>query len=50
MFRPMFGCPLLDHLCSTGRQIAHVIEECVLYLLESSMDVEVTSAFFVHFL
>ncbi|XP_057311102.1 rho GTPase-activating protein 44-like isoform X2 [Hydractinia symbiolongicarpus] len=40
MFRPMFGCPLLDHLCSTGRQIAHVIEECVLYLLESSMDVE----------
>lgn len=38
--RPVFGCPLETHLKVTEREIAVVIEECVLFLLESGMDVE----------
>ena len=41
MFRPVFGCALEDHLRVNDREIAFVIEECVLHLLENGLDVEV---------
>ena len=41
MFRPVFGCSLEDHLRVNDREIPFVIEECVLYLLENALDVEV---------
>ena len=41
MFRPVFGCPLDVHLSVNDREIAQVIEECVLFLLENAMDIEV---------
>ena len=41
MFRPVFGCSLEDHLRVNDREIAFVLEECVLYLLENAIDVEV---------
>ena len=41
MFRPVFGCPLKDHLRTQKRDIAFVIEECVLFILEHAMDAEV---------
>ena len=41
MFRPVFGCPLDTHLRVTDREIAFVLEECVLFLLEYGMEVEV---------
>ena len=43
MFRPVFGCPLDVHLSVNDREIAQVIEECVLFLLENAMDIEVGS-------
>lgn len=45
MFRPVFGCSLDDHLRVNDREIAFVIEECVLHLLENGLDVEVLSFF-----
>ena len=36
-----FGCQLEKHLESTKREIALVIEECVRYLFQHGMDVEV---------
>ena len=41
MFRPVFGCSLEDHLRVNDREIAFVIEECVLHLLENGLNVEV---------
>ena len=41
MFRPVFGCPLEDHLRVNDREIAFVIEECVLYILDQALEVEV---------
>jgi len=40
MFRPVFGCSLEDHLRVNDREIAFVIEECVLHLLENGLNVE----------
>lgn len=40
MFRPVFGCPLEDHLRVNDREIAFVIEECVLYILDQALEVE----------
>ena len=42
MFRPVFGCSLEDHLRVNDREIAFVIEECILYLLDCGLDVEVS--------
>ena len=41
-FRPVYGCTLSDHLRVTGREISLVIEECILYLMETAMEVEVS--------
>eukprot|EP00111_Clytia_hemisphaerica_P016710 TCONS_00049548-protein len=40
MFRPVFGCPLHDHLHVLKREIAMVLEECVLFILDHAMDAE----------
>jgi len=41
MFRPVYGCPLRDHLNVLGREIAIVLEECILFILEHAMNAEV---------
>ena len=41
MFRPTFGCPLDVHLRIKEREIAVVLEECILFLLETAMDAQV---------
>ena len=45
MFRPVFGCPLPDHLNVLKREIAIVIEECVLFIIEHAMEAEVTALY-----
>jgi len=40
MFRPVFSCPLEIHLRVTDREIAFVLEECILFILDTAMDVE----------
>lgn len=40
MFRPVFGCPLNEHLAVMKREVATVLEECVLFILEHAMDAE----------
>lgn len=41
LFRPTFGCPLDVHLRIKEREIALVLEECILFLLENAMDMQV---------
>ena len=41
MFRPVFGCPLPDHLNVLKREVAIVLEECALFIIEHAMEAEV---------
>ena len=45
MFRPVYGCPLQDHLRVNDREIAFVIEECCLYLLDNALEIEVNFSY-----
>ena len=41
IYRPTFGCPLDVHLKNTRREIATVIEDCVLFLYNNALDMQV---------
>jgi hypothetical protein len=40
--RPVFGCPLEDHLKAQNRSIAFVLEECLTYLHEIALEEQVS--------
>lgn len=42
VLRAVYGCPLEDHLRVHEREIAFVIEECITFLHEFAMDVQVS--------
>ena len=43
---PLFGTLLTDHLRRSGREIAYVLEECIVSLLDCAMSEEVCTLTF----
>lgn len=39
--RPVFGCSLEEHLRHSKRDVASVIEDCVVTIIRKGLDVEV---------